>query len=78
LGQLVLLPYAAAFGVALAAVVRFYEEPTLRRRFGEQYETYRRAVLAGGGAVGHGTPGVSTTAERLAGDGQAARASVDL
>jgi protein-S-isoprenylcysteine O-methyltransferase Ste14 len=24
--------------------VRFYEEPALRRRFGDQYEAYRRAV----------------------------------
>jgi protein-S-isoprenylcysteine O-methyltransferase Ste14 len=46
LGQLVLLAYAAAFAVAVAAFVRFYEEPTLRRQFGEQYEAYRRAVPA--------------------------------
>jgi protein-S-isoprenylcysteine O-methyltransferase Ste14 len=44
LGQLILLPYAAAFGVAVAAFVHWYEEPTLRRQFGEQYEAYRRAV----------------------------------
>jgi protein-S-isoprenylcysteine O-methyltransferase Ste14 len=46
LGQLILLPYAAAFAVAVAAFVRWYEEPTLRRRFGEQYEAYRLAVPA--------------------------------
>jgi protein-S-isoprenylcysteine O-methyltransferase Ste14 len=46
LGQLVLLPYASAFALAVATFVRFYEEPTLRRRFGEQYEAYRRAVPA--------------------------------
>jgi protein-S-isoprenylcysteine O-methyltransferase Ste14 len=46
LGQLILLPYAAAFAVAVAAFVRWYEEPTLRRRFGEEYEAYRRAVPA--------------------------------
>jgi protein-S-isoprenylcysteine O-methyltransferase Ste14 len=44
LGRPVLLLYAAAFLVVVAAFVRWYEEPTLRRRFGEQYEAYRRAV----------------------------------
>ena len=46
LGQPVLLLYAAAFAVAVVAFVHWYEEPTLRRQFGEQYETYRRAVPA--------------------------------
>ena len=46
LGQLILLPYAAAFAVAVAAFVHWYEEPTLRRQFGEQYEAYRHAVPA--------------------------------
>ena len=46
LGQPVLLLYAGAFGAAVAAFVHWYEEPTLRRRFGEQYEAYRRAVPA--------------------------------
>jgi protein-S-isoprenylcysteine O-methyltransferase Ste14 len=46
LGQPILLLYAAAFAVAVAAFVRWYEEPTLRRRFGEQYEAYRLAVPA--------------------------------
>jgi protein-S-isoprenylcysteine O-methyltransferase Ste14 len=44
LAQVILLPYTAAFGVAVAAFVRWYEEPTLHRQFGDQYETYRRAV----------------------------------
>lgn len=44
LGRLVLLAYAAAFGVVVWAFVRWYEEPTLRRRFGDEYEAYRRAV----------------------------------
>lgn len=44
LGQLVLLLYAAAFVVAVFAFVRWYEEPTLRRRFGADYEAYRAAV----------------------------------
>ena len=46
LGQPILLPYAAAFAVAVAGFVHRYEEPTLRRQFGEEYETYRRAVPA--------------------------------
>ena len=44
LGQLILIVYAAVFAVAVAVFVHRYEEPTLRRRFGEQYEAYRRAV----------------------------------
>jgi protein-S-isoprenylcysteine O-methyltransferase Ste14 len=44
LAQPVLLPYAAAFGAAVAGFVHWYEEPTLRRQFGEQYDGYRRAV----------------------------------
>jgi protein-S-isoprenylcysteine O-methyltransferase Ste14 len=44
LGQLVLLLYAGAFVVVTAAFVRGYEEPTLARRYGAQYERYRRAV----------------------------------
>jgi protein-S-isoprenylcysteine O-methyltransferase Ste14 len=46
LGQPVLLLYGAAFAVVVASFVRWYEEPTLRRRFGHQYEGYRRAVPA--------------------------------
>ncbi len=44
LGRPVLLAYAAAFGTAVWAFVRWYEEPTLGRRFGAEYEAYRRAV----------------------------------
>jgi protein-S-isoprenylcysteine O-methyltransferase Ste14 len=44
LGRPVLLVYAAAFGVAVAAFVHWYEEPTLSRQFGAEYEQYRRAV----------------------------------
>jgi protein-S-isoprenylcysteine O-methyltransferase Ste14 len=44
LGQLILLLYVAVFAVTVAAFVRWYEEPTLRRQFGEQYERYRREV----------------------------------
>jgi protein-S-isoprenylcysteine O-methyltransferase Ste14 len=44
LGQLGLVLYAAAVGAASVAFVHFYEEPALRRRFGEPYERYRREV----------------------------------
>jgi protein-S-isoprenylcysteine O-methyltransferase Ste14 len=46
LGQAALLLYAAGFWVTVAAFVHGYEEPTLLRRFGAQYEAYRRAVPA--------------------------------
>ena len=46
LGQLGLLLYAAALWLISAAFVRWYEEPTLTRRFGADYESYRRAVPA--------------------------------
>lgn len=46
LGRPILLPYAVAFGVAVALFTQRYEEPTLRRRFGAQYEAYHRAVPA--------------------------------
>ena len=44
LGQTILLVYAAIFGGVVVAFARVYEEPTLRRQFGEEYERYRRAV----------------------------------
>ena len=44
LGRPILLLYAAAFAVVVLAFVRGYEEPTLERRFGAEYEEYRRAV----------------------------------
>jgi protein-S-isoprenylcysteine O-methyltransferase Ste14 len=40
----ILLGYAALVALAFIAFVRGYEEPTLRRAFGEEYEAYRRAV----------------------------------
>ena len=46
LGRLGLLLYAAAVWLIVAAFVRFYEEPTLTRRFGAEHEAYRRAVPA--------------------------------
>lgn len=44
LGRPVLLAYAAGIAVLQAAFVRLHEEPKLRQRYGEQYETYRQAV----------------------------------
>lgn len=44
LGQPLLLLYAGAFLLTVAAFVRWYEEPTLRRQFGADYEAYLRAV----------------------------------
>jgi protein-S-isoprenylcysteine O-methyltransferase Ste14 len=42
--SLQVLGYAAIFCAAAHLFVIFYEEPTLRRQFGETYEEYRRAV----------------------------------
>jgi len=42
--SVVLLGYAAFFCVPVQLFVVFYEEPTLRRQFGESYEEYRRTV----------------------------------
>jgi hypothetical protein len=39
-----LVLYAALLAVAFHVLVVGYEEPTLRARFGEPYETYRRTV----------------------------------
>ena len=46
LGRTELLVYALAFMAVVATFVRLYEEPVLRRRFGDEYERYRRAVPA--------------------------------
>jgi protein-S-isoprenylcysteine O-methyltransferase Ste14 len=46
LGRFGLLLYATVLWLITAAFVRFYEEPTLTRRFGADYEAYRRAVPA--------------------------------
>jgi protein-S-isoprenylcysteine O-methyltransferase Ste14 len=46
LGQPRLVVYALGVIVAFAAFVHWYEEPTLRRRYGPEYEEYRRAVPA--------------------------------
>jgi protein-S-isoprenylcysteine O-methyltransferase Ste14 len=45
-GQAALLPYAAIAWAVTAVFVRLYEEPTLARTFGAEYDEYRRAVPA--------------------------------
>jgi protein-S-isoprenylcysteine O-methyltransferase Ste14 len=44
LGRPWLLVYAAGFLAIVAGFVHFYEEPIMSRRFGEEYEAYRRSV----------------------------------
>jgi protein-S-isoprenylcysteine O-methyltransferase Ste14 len=44
LGRAVLLAYGAAVAAATAAFVHWYEEPALHRRFGAEYDAYRREV----------------------------------
>ncbi len=39
-----LAAYACIAGAAMFAFVKSYEEPTLARRYGASYDTYRRAV----------------------------------
>jgi len=46
LGRPVLLAYAVLTWLAPAAFVRFYEEPTLLRAYGDEYREYRRHVPA--------------------------------
>jgi protein-S-isoprenylcysteine O-methyltransferase Ste14 len=45
-GSLALLGYALAVWAIMAAFVRWYEEPLLLRRYGDQYQRYREAVRA--------------------------------
>jgi protein-S-isoprenylcysteine O-methyltransferase Ste14 len=45
-GSLGLLKYTAVAWCIGAAAVRIYEEPTLSRKFGAEYQAYRRAVHA--------------------------------
>jgi protein-S-isoprenylcysteine O-methyltransferase Ste14 len=43
-GSWTLVAYAALFFAVVFAFVRLYEEPTLRERFGTEYEEYLRTV----------------------------------
>jgi protein-S-isoprenylcysteine O-methyltransferase Ste14 len=45
-GSLALLGYALAVWALMAAFVRWYEEPLLLRRYGDEYQRYREAVRA--------------------------------
>jgi protein-S-isoprenylcysteine O-methyltransferase Ste14 len=45
-GSLALLGYALAVWAIFAAFVRWYEEPLLLERYGDQYQIYRQAVRA--------------------------------
>ena len=45
-GSLAMLEYAAVAWCIGAAAARLYEEPVLNRRFGAEYQAYRRAVPA--------------------------------
>jgi protein-S-isoprenylcysteine O-methyltransferase Ste14 len=45
--SLALLLYALALWVITAAFVRWYEEPVEVRRYGDDYQRYRRAVRPG-------------------------------
>jgi protein-S-isoprenylcysteine O-methyltransferase Ste14 len=44
LGRLELIAYAGVFLGTTAAFARWYEEPTLLKQYGPEYERYRRAV----------------------------------
>jgi protein-S-isoprenylcysteine O-methyltransferase Ste14 len=44
LGQPNVFAYAGAVAFAFVSFVLLYEEPALRRKFGEEYDRYRRAV----------------------------------
>ncbi len=44
LGRLVLVGYAVLVAAAVGSFVRWYEEPTLARTYGAEYERYRDAV----------------------------------
>ena len=45
-GSLELVVYAVVVWIATASFARFYEEPTLARQFGREYEAYRHNVRA--------------------------------
>jgi protein-S-isoprenylcysteine O-methyltransferase Ste14 len=44
LGQPVLIVYGGAVGPVVVSFARLYEEPVLSKRYGAEYEEYRRAV----------------------------------
>src|SRR5436189_6239732 len=44
LGRWLLVVYAVAFGATVWSFVHWYEEPTLRRQFGTEYDEYLSSV----------------------------------
>ena len=44
LGRWVLVAYAGLFGVTVWSFVHWYEEPTLAKQFGREYDDYRQTV----------------------------------
>jgi len=59
-GSLGMLQYTALAWCIGAAGARFYEEPVLARKFGAEYQDYRRAVLAWIPRLHPWTPGEPT------------------
>jgi protein-S-isoprenylcysteine O-methyltransferase Ste14 len=62
-GRPTLLAYGAVVAIAFVVFVRLYEEPTLLRTFGEEYENYRRAVPAWWPRLRPWTPGGDETVD---------------
>lgn len=56
-GSLGLVLYAVIVWIVTASFVRIYEEPTLARQFGPEYEVYRRNVRAWIPRIHPWTPG---------------------
>jgi protein-S-isoprenylcysteine O-methyltransferase Ste14 len=60
-GSAGLLEYTAATAIIGGAAARFYEEPVLTRKFGADYQEYRRNVPAWIPRLHPWTPGVSSS-----------------
>jgi len=63
-GSLWLVLYAICTWIITASFVRWYEEPTLDRTYGNEYETYRRNVPAWLARWHPWTPGVESGPRR--------------
>ena len=71
-----LLEYTAVAWCIGAAAVRFYEEPTLARKFGAEYQNYRRAVRAWIPRPDPWTPGQPAGSARNEVEGRSGTASM--